>query len=379
MYKYVFLILLFFCLLFVISCASKSEKISAFPPLLEYHKNGKLITDSILPYIYTRTDVDELNLKSQSKDFLLYIRRQKKLLEIDKRSKKRYRFKNLSISKDKLILTTEAIENWIYSAFVPPSEYLDAYQIQGKDQKGNILYTGYYSPVIPVSRTPTAEFIFPIYKRPQDMTVLPTREQIYKENALAGKGLELAYARSLIDIQKMQLQGSGFVQYRDGVIQLFSYGGDNGQPRRSIQRYFLKKYGKKGQGITLDKLKKYVAEHPENADDIIFHNPSNVFFIATPKGKVVIGSGNVPLKEHLSIATDNRYIPTGSCLYAEKPIPLKNNTRHERTFLLAQDVGGGIKGTGRFDVYTGIGKKAKKEAELMHYGRAWLLLVKDRS
>lgn len=45
--------------------------------------------------------------------------------------------------------------------------------------------------------------------------------------------------------------------------------------------------------------------------------------------------------------------------------------------MLAQDVGGAIRGNGHVDVYCGVGEEGKQKAmALHHYGQLWLLLPK---
>ncbi len=372
-----FKVIILHLILLFSACYYTSETPSSFFIPTEISRDGKIKTDKILDGVYTKmSNTQLLPIPTINREMLQSVRLQKKLLEVKRRGKKNFNINGLKFNKTDLERTSESLEHWCSSALVPPSEYFDLYQISGADKKGNVKFTGYYSPVLQVSQEKEGQFQYPIYGKPQGEGPFPTRREIYQEGALEGNDLELAYARSLLDIQKMQLQGSGYVQYRDGKLVLFSYGGSNGHPRKSIQRYFLNNYGEKGQGITLEKLEKYFDKNPEYADEIIFHNPSYVFFVKNEKRKTVNGSGNVPLQPTISIATDKRYIPTGACLLAEKPIPNKKRVEHQPSILLAQDVGGGIKGPGHIDLYTGIGKEGRRNAALGHYGRLWLLLAK---
>ena len=110
-------------------------------------------------------------------------------------------------------------------------------------------------------------------------------------------------------------------------------------------------------------------------DSVLFANPSYVFF--EPAQSRPKGAGLVPLTSMHSIAVDTRYIPLGSVLLATVPVINKRNQviRHEYKLLVAQDVGGAIKGPGHVDLYTGIGTAARRKASaLHHYGKLWLLL-----
>ena len=114
-------------------------------------------------------------------------------------------------------------------------------------------------------------------------------------------------------------------------------------------------------------------------EEVLYSNPSYVFF--RPSKARVSGAGPVPLTPEYSIAVDPKYIPLGSCLLAAVPIHDKkgNFTHHEYRILLAQDTGGAINGPGHVDLYTGIGKQAKRDAGYTHhYGGLWLLLPKEK-
>lgn len=301
---------------------------------------------------------------------------QSKLLKQKRRGKKNFTFGDVSFSREDLKRTVEQLENWNNSAIVPFSEYFDTYIIAGKQNKGKVLFTGYYSPILKVSDKQSQVYPYPIYTRPEGVIHYPSRREIYAEKALEGKGLELAYAKSLIDIQIMQLQGSGYVEYENGEQFLFSYGGSNLHPRKSIQRYFKKKYAPDEAAINMHDIRMFLKREPEKLDEILFHNPSYIFFIKNPKGKKANGSGNVPLTPHISIATDKRYLPTGACFLAELPFSSHVEQSSRPRLLLAQDVGGGIKGHGRLDLYTGVGNAGRNASRFKDYGQLWLILAK---
>ena len=63
----------------------------------------------------------------------------------------------------------KTIETFLYAHMTKPDwlfDSLDAYQINGKDKKGNVYFTGYFTPVIEVSAQPTPKYTYPIYTRP---------------------------------------------------------------------------------------------------------------------------------------------------------------------------------------------------------------------
>jgi membrane-bound lytic murein transglycosylase A len=135
------------------------------------------------------------------------------------------------------------------------------------------------------------------------------------------------------------------------------------------------------QNVSLKRIKQFFNENPHLVDPLLYVNESYVFFSLVKYQKTPKGAGHVPLTTEYSIAVDRRYIPMGSCLLAKVPIIDRNNRidHYEYRILIAQDVGGAIKGPGRVDLYTGVGDKGRQKASaLHHYGNLWLLTPKDR-
>ena len=204
--------------------------------------------------------------------------------------------------------------------------------------------------------------------------------QIDGEGALHGKGLELAFARSLADIYYMQLQGSGIIQYPSGEQEYLSFTATNGHSYRSIEKYVVKNTTYKIKDISEEGMKRFFTENPDLEESILFTNPSYVFF--DRKRKRPHGAGHVPLTSDISIAVDNKYIPLGSVLVAAVPVMNEKGrfSHHAYKILLAQDLGGAIRGSGHIDLYFGTGKKGRQKAmSTYHYGQLWLLLPKEAS
>ena len=157
---------------------------------------------------------------------------------------------------------------------------------------------------------------------------------------------------------------SGFVKYPDGSKEYLNYGGNNG---RTQQTAFPAKKVSMG------------SSKADSIARIEYKRPGYTFFERSGKRKP-IGAGAVELTPFISVAVDPRIVPLGSCMIAEVPVINEKGRlmRHELRIILAQDTGGAIKGSGRFDYYTGIGKKAYEEARYFsHYGRVWLLTPKN--
>ncbi|MEM9991298.1 MAG: MltA domain-containing protein [Bacteroidota bacterium] len=346
--------------------------------MYQISRKGKLKTAPKLQEIYTFTELDTFGFPIVSHQLLYGLKQQRRIL---KYRKQRYNYQvgNLQINIDQLDSVITILEKWQHIMPIGIHEELVAHQIKGKDKRGNVKFTGYFTPIIRVNKRKTRRYPYPIYGRPIRWEgPMPSRKEI-ELGALDSVKQVLAYARSKVDIYYMQLQGSGFAEYPNGERQLFSYHSSNGHPYRSIET-FLAKHSKKMDlsDVSMDGVKRFLKRRPELVDSVLNQNPSYPFF--QRKGKLPRGSGQVPLTEELSIAVDPRYVPVGSCFLAAVPLVDKRDDviGHEYKILLAQDVGGAIRGAGHVDFYFGTGAKARKKAKNFNaYGRLWLLLPKE--
>lgn len=341
--------------------------------------DGKVFNAPQLDGVYQKKSLDNLPVPIISTEVLGVLEQQLQLLE-NPRLKRNYRIGDLRIHMGDLRKTIEILKSRQHTLPLDLNNYLDAYQIWGSDRRGHVRFTGYFTPLVQVSHTMTEKYKYPIYSRPKDWEgPLPTRREIEQDSALYGLGLELAYAANKVDIYYMQVQGSGFVEYPDGTRRLLSYDGTNRHPYRSIEKFISRSSEMELSNLSIDGIKRYLQERPELVDTVLFYNPSYTFFNAKRRAEP-IGAGTVPLTAGYSIAVDRRYVPLGSCLLAAFPIydnKLHRVTHYEYRLLMAQDVGGAIKGPGHVDYYFGIGDQAKREAGyLNHYGQLWLLLPK---
>lgn len=261
------------------------------------------------------------------------------------------------------------------------SDFLEFHQLNGKDGKGNLYFTGYYTPTIAASSQKTEEYPYPIYRYPKGVGNIPERAILDSENSpIANQGFEVAYAKTPEDIYYMQVQGSGFVQYPTGETKYLGYDGTNKKKYKSIERYLIEnKLIKKGGSVSINGVKQFFKENPHLREEVLSYNPSYTFF--DENGDRPLGSGTVPLTPMHSIAVDKDIIPLGSVLLGAIPIYQDGRIiNHEYRFLLAQDVGGAINGTGHVDLYSGSGDRGKDAAsQLHHYGKLWLIKPKAQT
>lgn len=131
-------------------------------------------------------------------------------------------------------------------------------------------------------------------------------------------------------------------------------------------------------------IRRWLADHPADVDDILNANPSYVFFKTGPDGP--FGSIGVRLTPGRSIATDRRIFPKGALAFIQTEKPVLADDRRIASwtpmhrFALNQDTGGAIRGPGRADVFWGSGAYAEIAAGyLQHPGALYFLVLKADS
>ncbi|MDF7681631.1 murein transglycosylase A [Enterobacteriaceae bacterium ESL0689] len=252
---------------------------------------------------------------------------------------------------------------------------IDAWQMQGMDNYGNVQFTGYYTPVVQARYTRQGAFRYPIYRLPPKRGKLPSRARIYA-GALSDAYV-LAYSNSLMDNFIMDVQGSGYIDFGDGSpLNFFSYAGKNGWPYRSIGKALIDRGEIKKENMSMQAIRQWGERHSEaEVRALLEQNPSFVFFKPQSFAPVK-GASAVPLIDRASVASDRSIVSPGTALLAEIPL-LDSQGRftgqYELRLMVALDVGGAIQGH-HFDIYQGVGEEAGQRAGWYnHYGRVWLL------
>jgi membrane-bound lytic murein transglycosylase A len=260
---------------------------------------------------------------------------------------------------------------------------------------GAAFATGYYEPEIEGSRTQSAAYPVPIYRRPPELveidlgafndgvkgkklsgriangTMVPFADRgEIEDGALAGRGLELAWAADPVEFFMFQVQGSGRLRLPDGSIMRLTYAGQNGRTYNSVGAYMRERAMLQPGQYTMQGVVAYMQANPEKARAIMRENKSFVFF-AELKGEGPLGSLNVVVKRQASVATDPMFTPLGA------PVFLSMDRADASGLWVAQDIGGAIKGANRFDTFWGAGEDAKRIAGGMTArGTAFVLVPK---
>lgn len=250
--------------------------------------------------------------------------------------------------------------------------------------KSKGLFTGYYAPILKGSRTKSADFPYPVYGLPAEVSAGGTGGRMYSRaeidnGALDGRGLEVMWVNDNIMRFFLEVQGSGLVELPDGTLTRLQYAGKNGHPYRSIGKILIERGEIAKEDMSMPVLRQWLYDHPYQATKLMQENPSYVFFKEDRNTNHVVGAQGVPLTPMRSLAVDPKNIPYGLPLFLQTTLPAGVTatgveTPFEHT-LVAQDTGGAIRGVVRGDVFFGFGDEAEKPAGLMQQAGALTLLI----
>ena len=267
---------------------------------------------------------------------------------------------------------------------------------------GEAFATGYYEPEIAGLRTgPRPGFEVPVYSLPPELVrawpettpaderkgqpplgrydaqgkFVPYYDRAQIEaGALAGRGLEIAWAADPVEFFFLQVQGSGRLIGPDGQVMRIGYAGQNGRAYAGIGS-LMRQRGLIGSAPgqypgSMQGIMQYLRERPVEGAALMRENQSWVFFRELT-GDGPLGALEVPVRPSSSVAADPNYVPLGA------PVVLDLDRAEADGLWIAQDTGGAIKGPNRFDTFWGAGEQARTTAGGMSArGTALVLLPK---
>lgn len=399
------LCLILFTILLVGGCTffKKPPVVPAPPPPQKEGPPLAVVTGSDLPVF--RDDLDRESLARAVRKSLEYYARLPERTTY-RMSGERFTVRDM---KDSLEAFLEIVENSDSPATIERRvrETFDVYRASGGAPSGKVLFTGYYEPVLKGSPGRSEQYRYPIYRKPDDSVVVQlgkfrekyrnerlvgrvengelvpyfTREEIDGAGVLENRGLEIAWFADPVDIFFLHIQGSGMVCLPDGMCFQVSYAQSNGRAYRSIGRLLIDSGKATRENLSMQGIKKYLREHPEEAREILNYNESYVFFRRVEEGPV--GSIGVALTGGRSIATDQTIFPRGALAFIKTRKPVIGPGGDIRSwvpfsrFVLNQDTGGAITGPGRVDLFCGRGREAEITAgHLKEEGELYFLVLK---
>ena len=292
------------------------------------------------------------------------------------------------------------------------NEQFDFIPYNGMADKGAVIFTGYYVPVMEGSPVRTSRFRYPLYRKPDDLIVanlgkfnskykseqlsgrlegcrleggelVPyySRDEIDRKGILKGRHLELLWVDDPVALYSLHVQGSGKIRMPDGKMIVVSYAQSNGRPFRPISKTLVENGKITGQDISYQRIQDYLKAHPEEIQDLFSYNDRYVFFRRVERDPV--GSLQLPVTSGRTIATDPDVFPKGALAFIRTQKPLFDTKGQIKQwvpfsrFVLNQDAGTAIKGPGRVDVFCGDGPGAEQMAgSLKEKGDIYILIRK---
>ena len=256
---------------------------------------------------------------------------------------------------------------------------------------GKAFATGYYEPEIAGSLDRRSGYV-PIYGRPDnlidvDLGLFSTdlkgnkiRGRIEGTNfvpyydraeidsgAVEGHAPIIAWAADPVEFFFLQIQGSGRLRLPNGRIFRIGYDSQNGRDYTGIGA-LMKQRGLLAPGQTsMQGIVQWLHDHPEEGEAIMRENKSFVFFRELDGSP--LGALGLPVAAGVSVAADPKFVPLGA------PVFLSMDRADATGLWVAQDTGGAIRGSNRFDTYWGAGEEARATAGGMAaHGTAFVLL-----
>jgi membrane-bound lytic murein transglycosylase A len=273
----------------------------------------------------------------------------------------------------------------------------DVYISVGCDDRGTVLFTGYYTPIFDASFVRTERFRYPLYKTPDDLVkgrdgeILGQRQlnglirqypprSIIEDSEML-KGNELVWLSDPFEAYIAHVQGSAKLRLPDGKIITIGYDANNGHEYHGIGQELVRDGRISGDRLNLSAMIDYFKLHPEQVNMYVRRNPRFVFF--RKEEGPPLGSLNEPVTPLRTIATDKSIFPRGALAFISTKLPQAAGgivvNRLYSGFALDQDTGGAIRAPGRCDVYMGEGEMAGKMAgQTYQEGRLYYLFIKSQ-
>ena len=243
------------------------------------------------------------------------------------------------------------------------------------------LFTGYFEPELHGSLRQTNEYRYPVYAMPNEARVSRpwlNRRDILETDIMTGRNLEIAWVDDPVELFFLQIQGSGRIKLQSGESIRVGYAGANGHEYRSIGSEMIRRGIYEPHQVSAQVIKNWVRRNPVDGKELLYHNPSYVFFREVSEVNAdlgPLGAMNRSITTMRSIAVDPSYVPLGAPVWLEK-----DGENPLRRLMIAQDTGSAIKGSQRADVFFGTGDKAGHAAgQLRDPGRMMVLMPIQRA
>ncbi|MBT3339924.1 MAG: hypothetical protein HOM34_06060 [Planctomycetes bacterium] len=292
-----------------------------------------------------------------------------------------------------LLETSDSAESFLAGL----TQEFQVWMARGRQNSGDVLFTGYGTPIYNGSLTQTARFPFPLYALPDDLVkdkkgnILGRRTQgnqmvpYFTHGELRQnthlRGQEIVWLETEYDCYNAMVQGSAIINLAGGKRIEIGYAGNNGHDYASIGAYLIDSGKLRKSELSATRLRQYFTDHPAAVSEVFPKNPRFIFFQKFEGGPY--GCLGQPVTAMHSLATDKDIFPRAAVVYCEVRLPDfddngKQIMRPTRFFALDQDRGGAILSAGRCDVFMGLGEEAMRRAgHVLSRGRMYYLFLKN--
>ena len=246
--------------------------------------------------------------------------------------------------------------------------------------------TGYFEPEVSASKIKTAQYRYPIYRKPEDLIELddtnrPTmmhrdyafgcqtangiveyfdRSEI-QNGALEGLSLELFWLEDPVDLYYIHIQGSARLSFENGSHTRVSYAAKSGHPYTSVGSILVRLGEMKLEEVTMQSIKTWLNQNSSRRNEILSGNRSYIFFQTFNQSNFnsgPIGAAGVSLTSARSMAVDHKLYSFGLPFWVETDDNFVDSNHRFKKLLIAQDTGSAIVGAQRGDYFVGSGKEA---------------------
>jgi len=264
--------------------------------------------------------------------------------------------------------------------------------------------TAFYEPELEVSSEPDDIWRYPIYRRPPELvdiddtnrpvgfdtsyafgrqdedgiSCFPDRRAI-DEGYLEGRGLEIAWAKSKVDLFFVHVQGAARLVFPDGAIKRITYAAKAGHAFSPIGRLLLDRGELDSKTVSMQTIRKWLADHPDQVDGVLWHNRSYIFFREADVADEDMGpvaAAKVPLVAGRSLAVDRLIHTFGLPFFIHSPsLTHLDDGKPFARLMLALDTGSAIIGPARGDIFTGSGFEAGELAGTVRNEADFYILI----
>lgn len=306
------------------------------------------------------------------------------------RKVKPYKTGSLGITAGELLTLLEAAEEERPDGAAAVRAFFETHCVPFRIEKADGsagFVTAFYEPDVAVKAEPDENHRHPFYRRPDDLVDVddgnrptglpegfafglqkdgvvvehPDRGEI-ERGFLAGRGLEIAYARSKVDVFFAHVQGAARLVYPDGATKRITYAAKSGHPFSPIGKLLIDRGEIDAATVSMASIRDWLASHEDQVDAVLWHNRSFIFFKEAPVDDAALGpiaAAKVPLVAGRSLAVDRQIHTFGLPFFiSSDSLTHMDGAKPFRRLMLALDTGTAIVGPARGDIFTGSGDAA---------------------